>query len=280
MVIDELGKALAAGTSVQHRGMLTRIADLFVAGIDSYTEEQVNLFDEVIARLASGVEPAGRVALAVRLATLPKAPSGVMRLLAFDDDIEVAGPVLRGCELLDEADLLANANIKGEAHLAAIAARKALSAQITDVLIKRGDHNVVHVLARNAGARFSDEGFGLLVLRSCGDDRLSMVVGKRKDLPRQHYQQLIERASSAVRERLPAANPTITAVIGGVLSEFGNALRGASPRVSVQYGPAAAEPAKTKSTGRQRPSGLRAAPVVAPEADDLRWWPAEELALV
>jgi hypothetical protein len=42
----------------------------------------------------------------------------------------------------------------------------------------------VNSVARNAGARFSDAGFRMLVKRASGDDTLAMHVGARRDVPR------------------------------------------------------------------------------------------------
>jgi len=155
-LLDELECALAAGTNAQRIEMLSRITDLFVADAHRYTHRQIDLFDEVIAKLTSAIEAKARAKLSIRLAGVPNAPHGVVRMLAFDDDIEVARPVLTESERLDDSDLVANANSKTQQHLAAISERKSLSEVVTDVLVTRGDRHVAHSVARNAGARFSD----------------------------------------------------------------------------------------------------------------------------
>src|SRR5206468_4080675 len=115
-----------------------------------------------------------------RLADMPNAPAGVVRMLAFDDDIEVARPVLSASERLAEHDLVANANSKSQLHLAAISERRSLSEAITDVLVTRGDRQVVQSVAKNTGARFSDAGFRMLVKRSSSDEALAVQVGGRR----------------------------------------------------------------------------------------------------
>jgi len=42
---------------------------------------------------------------------------------------------------------------------------------VTDVLLSRGDEEVVFKLATNPGARFSQTGYGILVKDAEGDDR-------------------------------------------------------------------------------------------------------------
>ena len=165
-LLDDLEKALAAGSNGQRIEMLSRITDLFVGDAHRYTAVQVDLFDEVITKLTVAIEAKARAKLSIRLADVPNAPVGVVRMLAFDDDIEVARAVLAGSERLDESDLVANAKSKSQQHLAAIAERKSLSEAVTDVLVTRGDRQVAQSVAKNAGARFSDAGFRMLVQRS------------------------------------------------------------------------------------------------------------------
>src|SRR6476619_176428 len=106
-LIDELERALTAGSNAQRITMLSRITDLFVEGANRYSPGQINLFDEVIVKLARAIEAKARAKLASRLAPLPNSPEGVIRLLAFHDDIEVARPVLTTSDRLNEADLVA-----------------------------------------------------------------------------------------------------------------------------------------------------------------------------
>src|SRR5262249_8488048 len=93
-LIDELERALSSGSNAQRIAMLSRITDLFVEGASRYSEGQINLFDEVIVKLVGAIEAKARAKLSSRLAPVQNAPRGVIRMLAFDDDIEVARPVL------------------------------------------------------------------------------------------------------------------------------------------------------------------------------------------
>ncbi len=232
-LIEELEAALTSGTNTRRIEMLMRITDLFVGGVSRYSKEQIDVFDDVMVRLVSAIEAKARAKLAHRLAPIANAPSSVVHMLAFDDDIEVAQPVLRQSERLDEPALLANANTKSQQHLFAISQRKSLSEAVTDVLVERGDREVVHSVVKNVGARFSDAGFRMLVKRSAGDDDLATEVGMRGDIPRPHFLVLLEKASSTVRTRLAAENPQAGTAIEGVVAEvvggFRNDARNASP---------------------------------------------------
>ena len=78
-----------------------------------------------------------------------------MRQLVRDDEIRIAGPLLRRSPLIDEPTLVEIARMKGQPHLLAISERPTLSTPITDVIVRRGDREVVRRVAGNAGAQFS-----------------------------------------------------------------------------------------------------------------------------
>ena len=99
------------------------------------------------------------------------------------------------------------AGSKGQQHLLAISGRPSLDASVTDVLVTRGDRNVVHALARNSGARFSQTGFTELVERARDDEVLSEKLGMRVDIPVNLLRQIVQRATEIVRRRLLAAAP-------------------------------------------------------------------------
>jgi uncharacterized protein (DUF2336 family) len=249
-LLDDLERALAAGSNAQRIEMLSRITDLFVGDAHRYSNQQIDLFDEVIAKLAVAIEAKARAKLSIKLADVPNAPTGVVRMLAFDDDIEVARPMLSGSERLQDPDLIANAKSKSQLHLTAIAQRKSLSEAVTDILVTRGDRQVAHAVAKNAGARFSDAGFRMLVKRSAGDETLALHVGSRRDLPRPHFLRLLEQASATVRARLTAENPNANAAVEGVVSEVVGGIRSETRKVSSQYAAAITEVEAIKKAGR------------------------------
>jgi uncharacterized protein (DUF2336 family) len=224
-LIDDLERALSASNEAQRVEMLSRVTSLFIADSGKYSPQQVNLFDELLTRFVTVIEAKARARLASRLASVVNAPAGVIRTLAFDDDIEVARTVLRESDQIDENDLVANANSKSQQHLLAISERKSLSEAVTDVLVARGNPEVAHAVAKNAGARFSFAGFRTLVRRSTGDDRLAALVGSRDDLPRQQMLRLLDVASAEVRARLLAQNPDSIDAVQEVIAEVGGSIR-------------------------------------------------------
>jgi hypothetical protein len=206
-VLDELISPVATASAKHRLKVIDRITDLFAAGSRSYSYEQISLFDDVLRRLSADIEVKARAKLAQRLAGMGSAPPKLVRSFAFDDEIEVAGPVLVHSEQLSDDDLVENATTKSQDHLLAIAQRLKLSEAVTDVLVDRGDDRVVHKVVRNKGARFSLAGYGKLTSRARYDRRLTLALGERSDLPRQYFLKLLEAASSTVRAKLEAAHP-------------------------------------------------------------------------
>jgi uncharacterized protein (DUF2336 family) len=131
----------------------------------------------------------------------------LVRAVAFDEAVAVAAPVLSQSEVLTDADLAVSASSQSQGHLYAIAQRRTISEAITEILIHRGESKVVHAVAKNPGARISDDSFGELVVRSAVDAELALRVGARHDIPRHQFLKLLETASASVCRKIVAANP-------------------------------------------------------------------------
>lgn len=206
-LIDDLEVALKAGNSESRVNTLRRITDLFLHDADRLNEEQISVFDDVLCLLAEKIEKTALAELGSRLAPVDTAPIRVIKRLARDEEIVVAGPVLTSSKRLSTTDLIELAQTKSQAHLLAISGRATLDSKLTDVLVVRGDREVVSTLAKNAGANFSETGFTRLVERTEGDDSLSEIVGLRKDLPTNLFQELLRRAGEAVLRKLLSLVP-------------------------------------------------------------------------
>jgi uncharacterized protein (DUF2336 family) len=206
-LLDELQATLTHGTVARRVETLRRVTDLFINGAVDYSDEQIGLFDDVLQCLMRHIETSAKALLANRLAPMETAPPLTIRALAFDDLIEVAAPVLSRSEQLDDHTLIETARNKSQAHLMAISTRRVLSGEVTDVLVLRGNDEVIESTVNNPGAEFSERGFTRLVNRAEGDDDLATCVGLRPTMPRHLYLKLIAKASARVRARLEAANP-------------------------------------------------------------------------
>jgi uncharacterized protein (DUF2336 family) len=181
---------------------LRHLTDLYLVGAEQFSSDDVALIDDIFVRLLEAIDDSARALLASRLAPLAKAPPKVLHRLACDDMIDVAAVVLKQSEAVNDATLIECAVTKTQGHMLAISQRKTLSEAVTDVLVKRGDREVLLSTANNAGARFSKSTFAVLVKRAQGDDALTGCVGRRPDLPPALFEKLLEAASDAVRATL------------------------------------------------------------------------------
>ncbi len=232
-LINEIQDTKISGLTERQLSALTRITDLFLAGSGRHSQKQIELFDEIFKVLVAVIELKTRVKLARYLATAPAAPATLVRAFAFDDAIAVAAPVLSQSTALGDSDLVISARTQGQGHLYAIAHRRTISEVITEILIERGEADVVHAVARNAGARISDDSFGELVLRAGNDDQLALHVGMRRDIPRHHFLKLLETASAAACTKIVASNPQFTGAVQdavtAVIDDINSEVRTKSP---------------------------------------------------
>jgi uncharacterized protein (DUF2336 family) len=205
-LIDELEVAISQRNIASRAEILRRITDLFAAGSVNFGSEQTSLFDDVMGRLVNEIDHSARAVFGERIAMLSNTPPRITRELALDDSIDVAGPVLKRSESLDEDTLIIGAKTKGQDHLFAISQRSRLSEDVTDVLVERGDQKVVISTAANAGARFSDFGYTRLVSRSKHDSELALLVWARPEIPRGYLLTLFESASETVQRKFETAD--------------------------------------------------------------------------
>jgi uncharacterized protein (DUF2336 family) len=218
-LIRELDSKIGQISGERRALLLRRLTDLFLAGAEQYSDDEVALIDNIFVRLVETIEESARALLSTRLGPIAKAPPKILHLLACDDAIDVASSVLIQSEGLDDSTLIECAMMKSQEHLLAISQRKTLSERVTDVLVARGDRQVVLSTARNAGARYSKLGFGILVERAQGDDALASSVGARADLPRPLFEKLLETASETVRAKLVAERHHTASDISRVVSD-------------------------------------------------------------
>ena len=231
-LLDELQVTLAHGTVARRVETLRRVTDLFINGAVDFSDDQIGLFDDVFQCLILHIESSAKALLSNRLAPIDRAPPLTIRALAFDDLIEVAAPVLSRSERLDDDALIETARNKSQAHLMAISTRRVLSGAVTDVLVLRGNDEVVRSTVNNPGAEFSERGFTRLVNRAEGDDNLAACIGLRPTIPRHLYLKLLAKASATVRARLEAANPPLASEVSTVVREVTRKARSAPSAIT------------------------------------------------
>ncbi len=227
--LQELDEAISGGSQATRLQALWHATDLLIAG--QYNEEQIWVFGEIIVRLSEEIEQGARIQLAKRLAEAEQAPTNILHELAFDQSIDIAGPILRQSRSLTTEILVANARTMSQQHLLAISGRKIVPSEVTDVLVVRGNREVVSTVAKNSGAVLSEAGFLSLVKRSENDSILAEDLGKRVDIPRHIFQQLIAKASEEVRRKLQSERPDMKREIQTAVTDF-------TGKLHLKFGPA------------------------------------------
>ena len=218
-LLPELEDVCQYGSADRRAQTLRCITGLFLDSAPSFNEQHIALFDDVIGCLIEEIEIKALAELARNLAPVPNAPAGVVRRLAKNDDIEVAGPGLKTARL-NEPDLKDIAATKSQAHLLALASRKGINEALAEILVDRGDREVARSIATNHSAQLSENAFTTLVKRAEEDGILAERVGLRTDIPPRLFRQLLMQASDVVQKRLLAqARPDTQAEIRRVLAK-------------------------------------------------------------
>ena len=177
-----------------------------------------------------------RAELAKRLAPVNRAPLAVIRSLARDESIVVAGPVLDPFAAAHRGRSARPRQRRGPGPAARhLQARDRQRSGLRRAGDARRPRRACARSSSNEGARFSHAGFGKLVERSAGDDELAASVGLRSDIPKEHFHALVSKASEAVFKKLAASNPAAAAEVNRVLFDLTGHKAGSAQASAVKF---------------------------------------------
>lgn len=221
LLIPGLDEIVRHGDPQRRAEAARRIAELFFQDAATLRSDHVDLFDGLLIDLVPHAELAARVDLAERMSLLANAPRELVGQLARENEITIAGPLLRRSPVLDEAALIEIARVKGQGHLLAMSERPTLSTDLTDVLVQRGDRDVARRTAGNSGAHFSEGGYSTLIKRAGRDGVLTLKLGQRDDLSADLLKELLAGSIDVIRRRLfEVVKPARQAVIKQAMTEI------------------------------------------------------------
>ncbi|MDE2377905.1 DUF2336 domain-containing protein [Bradyrhizobium sp.] len=230
-LIPGLDEIVKRGDPRRRSDVARAIAELFFRDAAKFQPELVDLFDDLLVDLVPQADLQARVDLAERFSQLANAPRHLVDQLARENELQVAGPVLRRSPVLDDAALIEIARLKGQDHLLAMTERPKLSADVTDVLVERGDRDVVRRAAGNAGAEFSPSGYSELIKRASRDGVLTLKIGQRDDLSGEQLKELLGGTLDVIRRRLSTVvTPARQSEIRRAMSEIEEAGLPPGPR--------------------------------------------------
>lgn len=198
---DELF-ALARNKSVEgRRTLFATVCDLFMGERQTLSDRERALMGEILRQLVRDVELTMRKAVAERLSKRSDAPYELIIELA-NDQIEVAGPVLRESEVLRDIDLVEVIRHRTMEHQLAVAMRRSLSATVSNALVETGNQDVIATLLNNHGATITREVMDYLVNESKRIDAYQNPLVRRPDLPPDLAQRMYWWVSAALRKHI------------------------------------------------------------------------------
>ena len=171
------------GWSAERWGeVLHSVANLFISRANALIPREIELFDDVLVRLASRADTTSLVKLSRKLAAIRCALPKTDRQLVMHESAMVSVPVLQSRSLPKDL-LIEAAQAQGQQHLKAIAGRNSLEPSIATILVQRGDSDVHHTLARNRGVRPLESDWSRLVELAESNTGLAEQLARRSDLP-------------------------------------------------------------------------------------------------
>lgn len=155
------------------RYQIARKISLLVPELGDYKQQQLlkHVF-RVLFLMAEDQLPRVRQMIAEELRDSHNAPPELIRKLAWDEELEVAAPILEFSPLLGDSDLLeiiANSDVPGV--IEAITRRQEVSTDVTDAIVRNvtlskvtdEDARIINRLLENKGAHFKEDTLEIIV---------------------------------------------------------------------------------------------------------------------
>lgn len=189
-MLRDLTRMPADMSSDSRRQLLNAVTDLFLLDQDPSDLAKAH-YGEIAVHSLSHLPSPDRKNYADQVAAVPSLPREVAMTLANDSDSDVARLVLKLSPVLTDIDLAAIAVSQSQHHLVAIAERARLSEGLTDILVQRGDRDVLQTVSANEGAQFSERGFDVLLQRGGEDAGTADALLQRSDLSPMRAQRVL-----------------------------------------------------------------------------------------
>ncbi len=189
-MLNELIDLTKDTTPEKRQQVVEHVMELFTSGADSYQTEEIALFNTLLENMLPAMATDQKQKVSEQLAPISSTSHKLAVSLA-SDEIEVAQPMLTQSEALQTEDILKIAKSMGQGHLLAISKRKHLEANVTDVLLERGEQPVKRSVAANSGAEISNWGSRLLVKLAESDEHIRNSMMERSDITETDLEKLI-----------------------------------------------------------------------------------------
>lgn len=167
------------------RALVKRLADVVCL-----PSSRVNAFEramtaDLLVEMLREGEPEDRQRVARRVAGLTEIPTVILRLL-LRDEIDVSAALLEDGTCVPDSELILCAREASIAHRRMIACRRELCELVVDALVDQGESDIVELLLRNPGARFSAVALERVVADSREEPRYLAALLRRPELRPSH----------------------------------------------------------------------------------------------
>lgn len=164
-------------------GLAAKIARL-APGLTAGEQDNIRQMTyEALEILAQDQVTRVRRIIAETLKDVADAPPDVIRHLARDAELVVAGPVLQFSPVLTDEDLLEIiAESPAEGHLAAISNRSSVGKDVVGAIVAAGDAAAIAIMLANPSAQIREETLDLIIDRAPDQDAWHEPLVKRPQL--------------------------------------------------------------------------------------------------
>ncbi len=155
----------------------------------------------ILEKLAKDVEQEVRQALAIHIRNCAVLPPSIAREISEDVDA-VSLPFIECSPVLSDTDLVAIVELGSSQKQLAVARRESVSEKVSDALVATHSGEVVTALLANPAAVVSEPAYHDIVEHFGGDKTVQGLMVERPLLPMTVIERLIQRVSTALRNRL------------------------------------------------------------------------------
>lgn len=210
--LADIGQLTEESSSNKRRELLTAATDVFLVSLSDQTESDLQMFGDVMERLAYELEVEARAQLSEKVCDAESVAHHLIVRLA-NDEIEVARPVLERSVVLRDDDLIDIIRNRykdhPQDHLHSIAGRRAVSGNVSDELVDHGNDHTVTRLTINEGATISTESFLKIADRAEQNTDLVDALGKRNDVPATVLGKIKDIVSDRITPELMGSHPNL-----------------------------------------------------------------------
>ena len=204
--------------------LCTIISDILAFSTEPAQKE---LIADILITLVRQAERDLKYALADRLALMSDAPLRLILHLT-EEDIDIARPILRYSQVLNDLDLLYIIQAHDSAYWQVIAARENLNSSVIDMLVETRDVETARVLAANEKAHLTEKSQNILTDLACRDEKIARPLLHRPELPqdiaRKLYSYVADDLKSFIRDHYAVQSPEqsseVWATVNDVAREF------------------------------------------------------------